>query len=271
MKVSVIVPIYNVEKYLAACLDSIYANTCDLDAEVLLVDDGSTDGSAAIARSFANEHRGFKYVWKENGGVGQARNLGVSMSDSEFIFFIDSDDIITPNTISTMLKTAASTGSELVVCDVRRMSDDGKMSPSPIHIDSFSTLTSNLTHIKRHTKLVNDTTSWNKLLKRDLFERAGVLFPETFPWHYCANSTSVVRRTHYLWRLRSGGEASATQRTLEPTNLATRIAMLNLLLEYVGENVREPEIRRELECKFIKVDGTKKVSEVSAELDKLLA
>jgi CDP-glycerol glycerophosphotransferase len=102
-RLSVIVPIYNVERYLPACLDSLAAQTFR-DIEVLMVDDGSPDNSAAIAAEYEARDKRFKLIRKENAGLGAARNTGIAhMSDeSEFLTFVDSDDVIPPDAYRLM-------------------------------------------------------------------------------------------------------------------------------------------------------------------------
>lgn len=102
-KVSVIVPVYNVEKYLRDCLDSLLAQTIDHELmEVLLINDGSNDDSLAICEEYSELFSCFKVFDKENGGVSSARNLGIRNAKGKYIFYLDSDDIITPITIKAV-------------------------------------------------------------------------------------------------------------------------------------------------------------------------
>lgn len=102
--VSVIIPVYNVEKYLKRCVDSVLAQTlCDI--EIILVDDGSPDGSGAICDSYLSDDR-VKVVHKENGGLSSARNAGLDIACGEYVFFLDSDDWIDPDGIELLYKTA---------------------------------------------------------------------------------------------------------------------------------------------------------------------
>ena len=97
-KVSIIVPIYNVKPYLKECLDSILVQTFS-DFELILVDDGSTDGSERLADSYALSDPRVKVVYKENGGLSSARNAGLDLACGEYIYFVDSDDYIEPDTL----------------------------------------------------------------------------------------------------------------------------------------------------------------------------
>ena len=102
LKYSIIVPVYNVEKYLKECLDSILAQDTKSAYEVILVDDGSTDGSDAICNDYADHHEDIYVIHKENGGVSSARNAGIEAARGKYILFMDSDDLYEQNTLSTL-------------------------------------------------------------------------------------------------------------------------------------------------------------------------
>lgn len=105
LAISVIVPVYNVERYLPMCLESIVQQQL-ADYEVILVDDGSTDGSAAICDEFAEQYPEFRVIHKGNGGVAAARNRGIEEAKGEYILFLDSDDFLVPDTIKPLLELA---------------------------------------------------------------------------------------------------------------------------------------------------------------------
>ena len=94
--ISIIVPIYNVEKYLRQCLESISEQTYK-NFECLLINDGSPDNSAEICREYVEKDARFRYFEKENGGLASARNLGIKYSKGKYISFIDSDDWVEPD------------------------------------------------------------------------------------------------------------------------------------------------------------------------------
>ena len=93
--ISVIVPVYNVKDYLEECLDSLVNQTCK-DKEIILVDDGSTDGSGRICDSYAEKYKEVRVVHKENGGVSAARNTGIEQASGDSLMFVDADDRIHP-------------------------------------------------------------------------------------------------------------------------------------------------------------------------------
>ncbi len=100
--VSIIIPVYNLEKYLPKCLDSVLAQTYK-NIEIIPVDDGSTDNSAEVLKEYAKSDSRVKPVFKENGGVSSARNCGIDNSNGEYIYFLDGDDWIAPDTIEKLL------------------------------------------------------------------------------------------------------------------------------------------------------------------------
>jgi glycosyltransferase involved in cell wall biosynthesis len=115
-KLSVIVPVYNTEKYLRECVDSILAQTFP-DFELILVNDGSTDGSGAICDEYAEKDPRIQVIHQVNGGVTSARKAAMRIAAGSWISFIDSDDWISPDMFDAMLETALSSGSQIVVCD----------------------------------------------------------------------------------------------------------------------------------------------------------
>ena len=125
MKVSVIVPVYNTEKYLKQCLDSLVHQTLQ-DLEVLLVDDGSTDGSGEILDEYGREYPDRVRVFhKENGGQASARNLALEHAQGEYLGYVDSDDWVDLNMYEEMLHTIEQEGADLAVCDMIDHFSDG--------------------------------------------------------------------------------------------------------------------------------------------------
>ena len=119
MKVSVIVPIYNRENYLARCLDSI-RNQTEADLEIILVDDGSTDGSGKICDAYAKTDPRFQVLHQKNGGVSSARNAGLGVMTGRYCCFVDSDDFIDRQYISVLVHNANAYHCDLSVCGLTR-------------------------------------------------------------------------------------------------------------------------------------------------------
>ncbi len=117
--ISVIVPVYKVEKFLPFCVQSILAQTCS-DWELILVDDGSPDRCGEICEQFARQDGRIRALHKENGGLADARNAGTAVAQGEYITYIDSDDWVAPQLLERLLEQAKITGADVVVCDMAK-------------------------------------------------------------------------------------------------------------------------------------------------------
>ena len=111
---SIIIPVYNTEKYLRNCLDSIAAQTY-ADFEAIVIDDGSDDGSAVICKEYVERDSRFSYYYKENGGVSSARNAGIDIAQGEWLLFVDSDDLLLPDSLATFVKMCSNTGTDMAM------------------------------------------------------------------------------------------------------------------------------------------------------------
>jgi glycosyltransferase involved in cell wall biosynthesis len=125
--VSIILPIYNSEKYLRKCLHSLLDQTYD-NYEIIIVDDGSTDSSLNICYEYANNDKSVKVYHKENGGVSSARNMGLDYARGEFVMFTDADDIVSENYISNMVQVARDQA--IVICNYTIMDDKNSLRES---------------------------------------------------------------------------------------------------------------------------------------------
>ena len=123
MKVSVIVPVYNVEKYLAKCLDSLI-NQEFFNYEIIVVNDGSTDNSQEIIEEYAKRYDIIKDVFKKNGGLSSARNYGLEKASGKYITFVDSDDYVDENMYLKMYEKAKSGNFDIVTSDINYVYND---------------------------------------------------------------------------------------------------------------------------------------------------
>ena len=118
MKISVVIPVFNTESYLRECVDSLTAQTVFADMELILVDDGSTDGSPAICDKYAEKYANIKVIHKQNGGVSSARNAGLDAAGGDFVGFADSDDIVYPDMYRLLFEAAEKTGADMTFCGI---------------------------------------------------------------------------------------------------------------------------------------------------------
>ncbi|MFB9555207.1 CDP-glycerol glycerophosphotransferase family protein [Streptomyces roseoviridis] len=237
---------YNVELFLDECLQSI-ADQTFTDWETIVVDDGSTDGSLAIARAWAEKDERFRVVVQENKGLGPARNTGVAhlTEGTEYLAFVDSDDIVLPDTYTRFIEKLDATGSDFASGNVNLLKA-GEILPSPLHQKRLSK-DRDRTHITRDKDLVYDRTAWNKVFRRSFwdkhaFEFPGILYedaPVTLPAHFQATAVDVLGDPVYLWRQRTGGAPSITQRRTEPVNVRDRIRSCDSVSRFLASQPGE--------------------------------
>lgn len=121
--ISIIIPVYNVEKYLPECIESVLKQTYE-NVEILLIDDGSTDNSGKICDEYAEKDTRIKAVHKENGGVSSARNKGLDIAQGEYITFIDADDFVAENYVQVLYKSLKQNNSDLSFCKYSYFEDN---------------------------------------------------------------------------------------------------------------------------------------------------
>lgn len=169
--VSVIVPVYNVEKYLSKCVESLIRQTYK-KLEILLIDDGSTDSSGDICDNYQKEYEFIKVIHKRNGGLSSARNVGIDNATGEFICFVDSDDYVHSRFVEVLHSLSINNNSEIAVCDFKLVdwteenTDDCELLSSEVqvrsgryYIDQFYGANHNIIVI-----------ACNKLYKTELFD-----------------------------------------------------------------------------------------------------
>ena len=183
--VSVIIPLYNAEKYIGECLESLLAQTFQ-DFEVVVVDDCSTDTGRQIAESYLEKfgERLNVYDSRQNSGVSAARNMGLQISRGEYVFFLDADDLLLPNGLERMYRLAKYFDVEFVNCTgFYNMSDDGKQRTLR-QLKKLTTTNENILEANlewRVKGLLKDNfywAPWRKLLRRDFLLRQKIFFPE---------------------------------------------------------------------------------------------
>lgn len=113
--ISVIVPVFNMEKYLARCIDSLVSQSIK-DIEILLIDDGSTDSSADICKKYAEDDKRIKYIYKENGGLSDARNKAIDIVKGEFITFVDADDYVHKTYLEYLFSLINNYSADIATC-----------------------------------------------------------------------------------------------------------------------------------------------------------
>ena len=175
--ISIIIPVYNVEKYLKKCIDSV-CNQTYKNIEIILVDDGSTDSSGKICDEYAGIDGRIKVVHKENGGLSDARNTGIENASGKLIAFIDSDDYVSQSMIDLLYKKLSYDNSDIALCGVAHINENGEIVNNSI--ESLSVYDGVLTADETMYKLCSPEGGYysiicNKLFKKELFD--GIRFP----------------------------------------------------------------------------------------------
>ena len=168
-KVSVIIPVYNVEKYVAECLDSVLAQTFR-DIEVLVLIDGSTDRSEEIVRNYAEQDSRIKIYRHENRGLGPTRNRGITLASGEYLAFVDSDDTIAPDMIEKLYDRAVEENADIVEGEVMLMYDDPKMNRVRTKLESvkpvqFSDDSKGVIYATYYFPRIISHNAWDKLYR----------------------------------------------------------------------------------------------------------
>ncbi len=239
--ISVVVPFHNNEDDLAACLDSIAAQTVS-DLEVIMVDDGSTDGSTAIAEARVAADPRFRLLrFTDGGSPGFSRNRGLEAAAGEFLAFVDGDDMLPANAYELMLHTLTETGSDFVSGQVSRIGPKG-INPSALHAMAIKGRQEG-THISKTLRLLYDVSVWNKLFRRSFWDQHRLRYPEGMVWediqlmtqaHVLARQVDVIPDVIYFWRERVQGTGSITQRRTDITNLRDRMTALAAIDSFLG-------------------------------------
>lgn len=228
-RISVVVPIYNGEQYLKRCVDSVLEQTYK-DIEVLLVNDGSTDGSLEILREYEQKDSRVKVIDKPNTGVSLTRNAGIDASEGEYIFFIDCDDWIDFDTLEFLLSHAETRGTEITGCGFCMSYPNGEEK-----------------HFDEQEKFIDDTrefvmwtlsgglaanAAWGKLYKSDRLKarfdaQYDICEDDDFSFRVAKTAESYLRlpdaKYHYFQNYQSGAVLSNSIVSQKPIDVTTAI------------------------------------------------
>lgn len=232
-KLTIVVPVYNVERYLGLCLQSICAQNYK-NLVVILVNDGSTDNSLAVAREY-QEKLNLHIVEQENAGLSAARNAGVRAIDStDYLMFLDSDDALAPQALHSLVNQIIKTNSDFVMGDTTRMKGLTRLKRRDTR-PVFAKGSISKTTLLEHPEAIWDVTAWNRLFDFKFYSNNKFSFPEGMFFEDMALMTKayiraakfdVLAQSVYLWRVRTEGAKSITQQTNDDQKLADRITAL---------------------------------------------
>ena len=191
--ISVIGPVYNVERYLETCIESICTQTFS-QLEIILVDDGATDHSGAICDAWAQRDDRIRVIHKANGGLSDARNAGMEIASGSWLMFVDSDDAITPDTIGRLYQAAVSQNCDIAVCNMIRTYEDGTIEPF-YHPAGELTVWDG----QQRFETLKQPSVCNKLFRAALFQDVrfpkGKFYEDTFVYHILAHRANRIALT----------------------------------------------------------------------------
>jgi len=208
IKVSIIIPVYNVELYLKKCLNSALNQTLN-EIEIIAVNDGSTDTSLAILEEYQQKDNRINIITQDNQGLSGARNTGIKAAKGDYLLFLDSDDYIDENMAFDMYERAIREKSDVVVCRYQQVDDEGNILYKSGITDTFN----KEQHFKRVLAAQSSSMACDKLFKRSLFVNNDILFPlglyhedvyTTYKLYYYANNICVEEKYFYNWLVRQG-------------------------------------------------------------------
>ena len=192
-RVSIIIPVYNAEKYVITCLNSIKQQKVDL--EVICVNDGSTDESEKLIKDYCIENTFVRYIYQENAGAPAARNKGLSFAKGEYCMFFDSDDILLPNALNTMVKAIESSDADIVLGDYEEIDENGKR----------------IAVVKQRQFISDSSNHWffalcpplpgNKLIRKSVLDRTGINFESLKigqDLNFYLRLLAVVKKVEYI-------------------------------------------------------------------------
>lgn len=256
-EVSVVVPVYNVEKYLPATLESLTGQTFG-DFEVLCVDNGSTDGSLSVLKKYAAKDNRIKIIEQSGGGVSAARNAALDRVSGEYVAFLDSDDLMHPQMLETMLEALTKTDSDLVYCDICRFADGEEVSFDTVKFPSVSVLPEHFAAFVWNKKNNPKVSLWNKLYRAELFK--DIRLPEEITvaedfvaMHsllFAAKKVAYVKAELMYYRQRSG---SLIHTELKEEDINNGINAVRLILERFKNETLSGPVRRKLNYRLMKM------------------
>ncbi len=245
--VSVVVPVFDVEDYLPEALDSVLAQTHPA-LEVVVVDDGSTDGSGALADEYAARDPRVRVVHTGNRGLGAARNEGLRHVRGELLAFADSDDVVPPEAYAVLHRQLRRTGADFVTGSVARW-DGERLTELPWMRRLHQRRTTEV--VESHPEILGDVFAWNKLYRRDFWEGVGLAWPEGIRYEDQPTTTTAYVRARrfgvipdvvYHWRIRYDG-SSITQQRSSLADLRDRWATKRMSLATVSGSGSEAVTR----------------------------
>lgn len=251
--ISVIIPVYNVEKYIAKCLDSVISQKlegrpAEECIEIIVVDDGTPDDSIKIIKQYVRKYKNITLLRQPNSGQSSARNNALKIASGEYIYFLDSDDLLPPNALTPLYKLAKETQSEVVIAQSKAFNNRRSW-----FIDDHAEVASAAFRKVKFTHrsiLIKTSPPWAKLFKKQLIEKYNITFPEgiklaedwIFVIHalYRANHISTTPDITYLYQGRDDENNPSCTQIVNEKVFNDLLIVYELTKQF---NLPDPQIR----------------------------
>lgn len=241
IKISIIVPVYNVEKFVEECIESLVEQTLD-EIEILLIDDCSTDGSKNIIEKYQKKYSSKITLleMKQNSKQGAARNVGLKKAAGKYVMFVDSDDILDRNACERMYYEAEKQNADIVFCDYVSFQSQTREEYYQQHV--YKEYMGELTKRKKEILLTTSVVPWAKIIRRELIISYDIFFTEniffedqatTYLYYLFAKKVVKVEEALYKYRLHS---QSTTGAVIDDNKLVQRIKSAEIFVNRIKEN-----------------------------------
>lgn len=284
IKVSVIVPIYQTERYLRQCVESVIQSTIFADCEIILVDDGSMDHSGKIAAEYAGQYMNIRVRTQANAGLSSARNAGLKLAAGAYVFFLDSDDAVQPEYVNILYQTAVRYKADIVTAGYSRW-DGQRNTKKDRPILSVPSVVTGVEWLEQRMDVDDrDNYVWCALYRREYLLRNGILFDQVRLYEDILFSTKVMLYAKrvvstpaygYLYRCREGSlvQSGIQERDVEALFQILRkmiklydagnveqkhcigrmyFQVISMALYYIGKMEEEGTLQREEAGKYMK-------------------
>lgn len=260
-RLSIIVPLYNAEEYIERCILSIIHQSIDENKyELIVVNDGSTDRSESIVKELQYKHPFIQLINKENGGLSSARNKGLDIASGDYIFFVDADDWLSPNTLSQLLDTIDTHSEDIILFKTTRVYPDGKTKAIRFHLPESNKALLVEDYICNYTIL---SAAWQGLFKRSLFTDHNIRMPKGLLAEdddLVIKLFSVAQTMYYLpisvynYYQRLGSISHSSDDSHNEKLIKDRVAIFKGLVNYTQSFAGKRKIGLERKLKFLALD-----------------
>ena len=244
MKLSIIIPVYNVEKYLKQCLDSVLVQIQE-GIELIIVNDGSTDSSYNICKLYEEKYDFIRIINKKNEGVSKARNVALEKAKGEWVMFLDADDMLQKNSLVSLNKCEYD--ADIVICnyakehvDNKEREKSGNLLPKDLMMKGILNIPSYVNSIKEYNYSIDgisNWTCWGKLFKTQIIRDNNIMFPESithgedliFCYQFYAHASKVYYDSTCLYYYRTNNQS--VSRTFNSKRIVNTLGLFEALLK----------------------------------------